>query len=238
MKKSIRQAIILAMVMILAVTSTALADTIVSSSFKFNSVMEQPEATPSVEPEAEPTEEPAAEPTEEAAEEPVVTEAPAAEPTEEAAEEPAVTEEPAAEPTEEAAEEPVVTEEPAAEPTEEVVEEPAVTEEPAVEPTEEVVEEPAAEATAEPLPEITATITSNLGELETVGVGTEMILTLTVEGNEGYAYTVQWQKSTDGVNWQDIEGANGDQFVLILAKEHSGVYWRATVDLVDPAAAE
>ena len=230
MKKSIRQAIILAMVMILAVTSTALADTIVSSSFKFDSVMEQPEATPSVEPEAEPTEEPAAEPTEEAAEEPAVTEEPVAEPTEEAAGEPAVTEEPADEPTEEAVEDPAVTEEPAAEPTEEVVEEPAATEEP--------VAEPAAEPTAEPLPEITATITSNLGELETVGVGTEMILTLTVEGNEGYAYTVQWQKSTDGVNWQDIEGANGDQFVLILAKEHSGVYWRATVDLVDPAAAE
>lgn len=221
MKKSIRQAIILAMVMILAVTSTALADTIVSSSFKFNSVMEQPEETPTVEPETEPTEEPAAEPTEEV---PAVTE------------EPVVTEEPAV------TEEPVVSEEPEVEATEEVVEEPVVTEEPVVEPTEEVAEEtvaePAAETTAEPLPEITATITSNLGELETVGVGTEMILTLTVEGNEGYAYTVQWQKSTDGVNWQDIEGANGDQFRLILAKEHSGVYWRATVDLVDPAAAE
>lgn len=221
MKKSIRQAIILAMVMILAVTSTALADTIVSSSFKFNSVMEQPEETPTVEPETEPTEEPADEPTEEV---PAVTE------------EPVVTEEPAV------TEEPVVSEEPEVEATEEVVEEPVVTEEPVVEPTEEVAEEtvaePAAETTAEPLPEITATITSNLGELETVGVGTEMILTLTVEGNEGYAYTVQWQKSTDGVNWQDIEGANGDQFRLILAKEHSGVYWRATVDLVDPAAAE
>lgn len=191
MKKSIRQAIILVMVMILAMTSTALADTIVSSSFKFNSVMEQPEETPTVEPEATPTEEPAADPTEEA---------------------PAATEEPA------------VTEEPVVEPTEEVVEE--------------TVAEPTEEPTAEPLPEITATITSNLGELETVGVGTEMILTLTVEGNEGYAYTVQWQKSTDGVNWQDIEGANGDQFRLILAKEHSGVYWRATVVLVDPAAAE
>lgn len=185
MKKSIRQTIILVMVMILAMTSTALADTIVSSSFKFNSVMEQPEETPTVEPEATPTEEPAAEPTEEA---------------------------------------PVVTEAPAAEPTEEVVEGTVV--------------EPTEEPTAEPLPEITATITSNLGELETVGVGTEMILTLTVEGNEGYAYTVQWQKSTDGVNWQDIEGANGDQFRMILAKEHSGVYWRATVVLVDPAAAE
>lgn len=248
MKKSIRQAIILAMVMILAVTSTALADTIVSSSFKFNSVMEQPEETPTVEPEAEPTEELAAEPTEEVVEEPAVTEEPAVEPTEEIVEEPVVTEEPVAEPTEEVVEEPVVTEEPAVEFNEEVVEETTTTEEPVVETTEEVAEdpavteepvaEPAEEPTAEPLPEITATITSNLGELETVGVGTEMILTLTVEGNEGYAYTVQWQKSTDGVNWQDIEGANGDQFRLILAKEHSGVYWRATVDLVDPAAAE
>ena len=197
MKKSIRQAIILAMVMILAVTSTALADTIVSSSFKFNSVMEQPEATPSVEPEAEPTEE--------AAGEPVVTEEPADEPTEEAAEEPAVTEEPAAEPTEEAAEEPAVTEEPA----------------------------------AEPLPLPTISVSSNLAGRSIVAPGTQMVLTMSVDGAAGRAYTIQWQQSSDnGATWEDIPGANAEQYTLKLSPEHSGMIWRVTIDIEDAVAAE
>lgn len=189
MKKSIRQAIILAMVMILAVTSTALADTIVSSSFKFSSVMEQPEATPTVEPEVEPTEEPAAEP------------------------------------TEEVGEEPAVTEEPAVEPTEEVVEEPVATEEPAAEPTEEVVEEE---------PEITLTVTSNLAGRKAVLIGTEMVLTLTVDGAEGIDYSVQWQSSDDGGStWENVSGATEHQLKVILTKEHTGLLWRASINIPD-----
>lgn len=216
MKKSIRQAIILAMVMILAVTSTALADTIVSSSFKFNSVMEQPEETPTVEPEAEATEE--------------VTEEPAAEPTEEVVEEPVETEEPATEPTEEVVEEPVVTEEPATEPTEEV------TEEPAAEPTEEVTEEPAAESTEEVVeePEISLTVTSNLAGKKAVLLGTEMVLTLTVDGAEGCAYTIQWQSSADGgATWTDVPGATEHQLKVILMQEHAGLLWRASINIPD-----
>ena len=197
MKKSIRQAIILAMVMILAVTSTALADTIVSSSFKFNSVMEQPEETPTVEPEAEATEE--------------VTEEPAAE-------------EPAAEPTEE------VTAEPAAESTEEV------TEAPAVEPTEEATEEPAAESTEEVVeePEMSLTVTSNLAGKKAVLLGTEMVLTLTVDGAEGCAYTIQWQSSADGgATWTDVPGATEHQLKVILMQEHAGLLWRASINIPD-----
>lgn len=224
MKKSIRQAIILAMVMILAVTSTALADTIVSSSFKFNSVMEQPEATPAVEPEAEPTEEPAAEPTEEVVEESVVPEEPAVEPTEEVVEESAVTEEPAVEPTEEVVEEPAVTEEPAVEPTEEVVEEPAATEEPTAEPT--------AEPTVEP--EVTLTVTSNLAGRKAVLIGTEMVLTLTVDGAEEIDYSIQWQSSADGgVTWENVPGATEHQLKVILMQEHAGLLWRASINTPD-----
>lgn len=178
MKKSIRQAIILAMVMILALTSTALADTIVSSSFKFSSVMEQPEATPTVEPEAEVTEEPAVEPTEE------------------------------------------VTEEPAVEPTEEVVEEPTVT------------EKPAAEATVKP--EVTLTVTSNLAGQKVVLIGTEMVLTLTVDGAEGIDYSIQWQSSADGgATWDNVSGATGHQLKVILTQEHTGRLWRASINIPD-----
>ncbi len=167
MKKSIRQAIILAMVMILALTSTALADTIVSTSFKFNSVMEQPEETPAVEPEAEATEEPAAEPNEEVAEESVV------------------------------------------------------------------------EPTAEPLPLPTISISSNLAGRSIVAPGTQMVLTMSVEGAAGRAYTIQWQQSSDnGASWNDIPGANAEQYVLKLSTEHSGMIWRVTIDIEDTVTAE
>lgn len=182
MKKSIRQAIILVMVMILAMTSTALADTIVSSSFKFNSVMEQPEETPTVEPETTPTEEPAAEPTEEA---------------------------------------------------------PAVTEEPAAEPTEEVVEETVVEPTEEPLPLPTISVSSNLAGRSIVAPGTQMVLSMSVEGAAGRAYTIQWQQSSDnGASWTDIPGANAEQYVLKLSSEHSGMIWRVTIDIEDTVNAE
>ncbi len=161
MKKSIRQAIILAMVMILAVTSTALADTIVSSSFKFNSVMEQPEETPTVEP----------------------------------------------------------TEEPAATSVEEDVE--------------------AQQTETEPEPDVKLSVTTNLADGSVVMEGTELVLTLTVEGAEGYAYTIQWQQSSDGgASWTDVAGANEIQYRLKLKPEHTGMYWRATIDLGEPVTEE
>lgn len=161
MKKSIRQAIILAMVMILAVTSTALADTIVSSSFKFNSVMEQPEETPTVEP----------------------------------------------------------------------------TEEPAVTSAEEDVE--AQQPETEPEPDVKLSVTTNLADGSVVMEGTELVLTLTVEGAEGYVYTIQWQQSSDGgASWTDVAGANAIQYRLKLKPEHTGMYWRATIDLGEPVSEE
>ncbi len=127
MKKSMSVMLILTLLLMLFVSSTALAQDA------------EPTEEPTVELTEEPTEEPAAESTEEATVEP--TEEPTAEPTEEPTAEP--TEEPTAEPTEEPTAEP--TEEPTAEPTEEPTAEP--TEEPTAEPT----EEPTAEPTEEPV---------------------------------------------------------------------------------------
>lgn len=137
---------------------------------------------------------------------------------------------PAAEPSAEADPAPVMEAVPVSE------EEPTV--EPASEPAEE--QEPTdgrSEMADEPLPNFTARVKSNLDELDYVGVGTEMVLTLVVEGNGDYAYTVQWQMSTDmGKNWQDIAGETGNQLRVILGQEHNGVYWRAVVELVPHSA--
>lgn len=142
------------------------------------------------------------------------------------------TEAPAAEPTEEIPAEP--TAEPAEQPVEEPAEEPAA--EPTQEPAEEPVEEPAAEPEQEPLPEPTLIVTSNLTGVPVVTVGTEMVLTLAVEGAEGYEYTIQWQQSADGgATWTDVPGATGHQLKVVLDTTHTGMYWRVNVDIVPPA---
>lgn len=132
---------------------------------------------------------------------------------------------------------PVVAEaEPAAEPTEE----PAAPVEPTGgEPDSDTpdVQEPT-DGRSETLPNITARIKSNVDGLDYVGTGTEMVLTLTVEGNGDYAYTVQWQMSTDmGEHWEDIPNENENLLRVILGPEHNGVYWRAVVELVPHSAA-
>lgn len=173
MKKTIRKAIALAMVLTLALTAAAQADTIVSPSFRLPTAGERPTEVPTVEPTAEPIAEP--------------------------------------------------TEEPTVEPTEV--------------PTEEPTEEPTAEPTEEPLPEPVLSVTSNLAGKTSVASGTEMVLTLLVEGADGYAYTIQWQQSNDGgATWTDVPNANSHELRLILTPEHSGMYWRACVDILSPEA--
>lgn len=178
MKKNMKKAIMMAMVLALALAPAAQADTIFSPTFRFYGVEEQPTEVPTAEPTVEPTEAPTAEPT--------------------------------AAPAETAAEEP--TAEPTAEPTE--------------------------APTAEPLPEITLKVSSNLAGLTEVDEGTLMILTLTVEGADNCEYTIRWQETKDGVTWVDIPGANGMEYALTLKPEHSGMYWRACLDIADTEAAE
>lgn len=141
---------------------------------------------------------------------------------------------PTAVPTEEAT--PAPTPEATPAPEAEPAVEPAPTPSEETKPTDGRSEIPA-EPTPEVLPDITARITSNLDTLDYVGVGTEMVLTVYVEGNGDYAYTVQWQMSDDmGETWQNISGENGDQLRITLKPEHDGVYWRAVVELVPHSA--
>lgn len=219
MKKNIRKAIVMALALMMAMTAVAQADTIISPVFRLPGAASRPTEVPTVEPTAEPTVEPTAEPTAE----PVVE----------------VTAEPTVEPTVEPIAEPMVevTAEPTVEPTIEPTVEPTV--EPTAEPTEVPTAEPTAEPTPEPLPEITVDVVSNLAGKAYVFAGTELVLTAVIEGAEGYDYTLQWQQSNDdGATWQDIAGANGMSYSLVLGTEHNGISWRVTVDLIDPNSAE
>ena len=147
-----------------------------------------------------------------------------------------VVEEPVAD--EPVADEPVVEEPVAEEPVAEepVAEEPVadepVAEEPVVE--EPVAEEPVTEEPAFVAPELKLNITSNLTADSIVVAGTEMILTLSVEGAEGYEYKIQWQVTEDGVTWTDLPGETGHYLSIILAPHHTGMSWRANVEVIAP----
>lgn len=92
--------------------------------------------------------------------------------------------------------------------------------------------EPAAETTAEP--EIVLTVTSNLAGQKAVLIGTEMVLTLTVDGAEEIDYSIQWQSSADGgATWESVPGATEHQLKVILKQEHAGLLWRASINTPD-----
>lgn len=92
---------------------------------------------------------------------------------------------------------------------------------------------------ADPEPDVKLSVSSNLAGGSVVMEGTELVLTLTVEGAEGYAYTIQWQQSSDGgATWTDVAGATGAQYRLKLKPAHTGMYWRATIDLGEPVTEE
>ncbi len=189
-------------------------------------------------------EEPAAE---EPAEEPAVEEPAVEEPAvEEPAEEPAVEEITEEEP---AAEEPAV-EEPAEEPAvEEVTEEEPAVEEPAEEPAVEEIaaEELAVEETAgeDPVendeydtllglqPERSIELTAAWADDEACFGGT-VIFEAHLQGYEGLTYSVVWQHSTDGIEWETVEDASGTTLGVIVTEENVNDCWRVEV-LIDTA---
>ena len=96
-----------------------------------------------------------------------------------------------------------------------------------------LIPSPSAEFLEELMIEPVLSVTSNLEGKTIITVGTEMILTLHVEGVDGCEYLIQWQQSEDGgETWVDIPGANQHQFSLTLDVCHSGIYWRPTVELL------
>ena len=151
----------------------------------------------------------------------------------EAAETPAVeeeAEEPAEEPAEdgEPAEEAEETEEEAEEPAEET-EEPAEEAEETEESEEEAEEAEESEEDEEEQPELRVWITTSLDGVETVESGTVIVLTAHLEGFEGIEYTVQWQKSLDGIQWEDQAGATELVYKFALTEANDDYIWRVMI---------
>ena len=56
----------------------------------------------------------------------------------------------------------------------------------------------------------------------------------TLVGYDGLDYTIQWQQSTDDMNWVDIEGANEETMDVLATEETNSLYYRITVIIHTP----
>lgn len=89
------------------------------------------------------------------------------------------------------------------------------------------------EGEAEATGELSVEIKTSLLPGQKVFKGTEVTLTSIPNGFGSAELTYQWQYSTDGENWTDIEGANGKEYTYIVNKENAKYYYRVQVDTAD-----
>jgi len=101
-----------------------------------------------------------------------------------------------------------------------------------------ITDEAAEEALAEEpvAPEVAPTeksvvVTSSLAGLDKVSSGTPVKLHADLYGFDGANYTLQWQKSLDGVVWENVEGANQADYTFLINRENCKYIWRVAVDV-------
>lgn len=72
-------------------------------------------------------------------------------------------------------------------------------------------------------------VVSSLAGVETVEEGTSITLTAELTGFDDVEYEIQWQRSVDGANWEDVDGANGIKYTFDITEETDGYLWRVGV---------
>jgi hypothetical protein len=70
------------------------------------------------------------------------------------------------------------------------------------------------------------TVTSDVDINRPLYLGTKVTLTAHLEGYEDSNYILQWQRSKDNENWDDIEGANEMSFTYTIDFETVKYMWR------------
>ena len=53
-------------------------------------------------------------------------------------------------------------------------------------------------------------------------------------GYENLEYSLQWQWSEDGTNWNDVENATSENMDVIYTQENGALQWRIVVDVIPP----
>ena len=67
-------------------------------------------------------------------------------------------------------------------------------------------------------------------ESDVVELGGDMVLTAILTGFEDLNYTLQWQFSTDNVNWANVDGATDFTLRVQMNEENRDYSWRVSVD--------
>ncbi|MEG0126926.1 MAG: hypothetical protein RR816_12690, partial [Clostridia bacterium] len=63
-------------------------------------------------------------------------------------------------------------------------------------------------------------------------LGDHVTLTATLHGYESVE-SLQWQMSSDNINWSDVDGANEESYSYQLNEENCTNYWRISVTVPD-----
>lgn len=117
------------------------------------------------------------------------------------------------------------------------IETPAAETEETVEETEASAETEAAEAVEETeeaeteeaeTVERKVVVTTSIDGAETVDLGTEITLYASLYGYDGVNYTLTWQRSLDGANWESID-AHDAAYTFVIDADNCAYYWRADV---------
>lgn len=72
-------------------------------------------------------------------------------------------------------------------------------------------------------------VVSSLKGVETVEEGTSVTLTAKLTGFDDVDYEIQWQRSEDGTDWEDVDGANDTEYTFDITEETEGYLWRVSV---------
>ncbi|MEG0050426.1 MAG: hypothetical protein RR865_14825, partial [Clostridia bacterium] len=109
---------------------------------------------------------------------------------------------------------------------------------PEVLPTEALPTEAVPEATLAPIAAEEAPLNSRSIEItaswknEQLILGDHVTLTATLHGYESVE-SLQWQMSSDNINWSDVDGANEESYSYQLNEENCTNYWRISVTVPD-----
>lgn len=128
----------------------------------------------------------------------------------------------------EATKAPEITAEPVATAVPEITAEPEATAVPEITAEPEATVEP--EATEEP---VARSISIKVKAPSELHYGDKITLTATLTGYENVNYTVQWQYSYNGNDWNDMKNANELTYTFKVNEETANTMWRLVVTVID-----
>jgi len=64
-------------------------------------------------------------------------------------------------------------------------------------------------------------------------VGSTASFSAVLNGYDGLVYSLQWQQSDDGSNWENLAAANNAQLDVVTSEENMYDFWRVQVTITD-----